>query len=60
MSPKHLRRYAVEFEGRFNSRDLPTMERMSALARGMEGKRLRYKDLIEANGLESYARRVRR
>ena len=60
MSPKHLHRYAAEVEGRFNSRDLSTVEWMEELARGMEGKRLRYKDLIEANGLESGARRVRR
>lgn len=60
MSPKHLHRYAAEFEGRFNSRDLSPMERMSQRARGMEGKRLRYKDLFEPTGLDSGARRVRR
>ena len=36
------------------------MERMGEVVHGMEGKRLRYKDLIEPHGLESYARRVRR
>ena len=45
MSPKHLHRYVTEFEGRHNIRSLDTIEQMAALAVGMVGKRLRYKDL---------------
>ena len=39
-------RYASEFSGRHNSRPLDTESRMRASTRGMEGKRLRYADLI--------------
>ena len=38
-SPKHLDRYVREFAGRNNMRDLDTVDQMSALARGMVGKR---------------------
>ena len=47
MSKKHLGRYVHEFSGRFNQRPLDTIDQMAALALGMVGKRLRYKDLIE-------------
>ena len=46
MSPKHLHRYVQEFAGRHNIRDLDTIEQMVTLARGMIGKRLRYRDLV--------------
>ncbi len=46
MSPKHLPRYVREFEGRHNRRSLDTIDQMKAMARGMLGKRLRYRDLI--------------
>ena len=46
MSPKHLSRYAWEFAGRQNDRLLDTLEQLARLFRAMEGKRLRYKDLI--------------
>lgn len=46
MSVKHLERYASEFSGRHNSRPLDTESQMRASTRGMEGKRLRYADLI--------------
>ncbi len=46
ISPKHLHRYVAEFSGRHNMRDLDTVAQMSALARGMVGKRLRYADLV--------------
>ena len=47
MSPKHLQRYVTEFAARHNLRDLSTMEQMAALARGMVGKRLTYKELTD-------------
>ena len=45
MSPKHLQRYVTEFAGRQNVRKLNTMRQMVLLARGLEGKRLPWKDL---------------
>ena len=56
MSPKHLDRYVTEFAGRHNARDLDTHAQMEQIAKGMEGKRLRYEDLIAPNGLDSGAR----
>ena len=55
MSPKHLGRYIAEFEGRHNDRPKDTVEQMRAMVRGLEGKRLRYKDLIADNGRASTA-----
>ena len=46
ISPKHTERYATEFEGRHNARPLDTIDRVKGLIQGMEGKRLRYRDLI--------------
>ena len=46
MSPKHLQRYVDEFAGRYNHRGEDTVDQMKGLVRGMEGKRLRYRDLI--------------
>ena len=45
-STKHLHRYVKDFVGRHNFRDLDTAEQMAEIAKGMAGKRLRYKDLI--------------
>ena len=56
LSPKHLDRYVTEFAGRHNTRDRDTGDQMVGLVTGMEGKRLRYADLIADNGLESGAR----
>ena len=56
LSPKHLDRYVTEFAGRHNTRDRDTRDQMVGLVAGMDGKRLRYADLIEDNGLESGAR----
>lgn len=55
-SEKHLDRYVREFSGRHNIRPLDTIHMMRIVAAGMEGKRLRYKDLIADNGLHSGAR----
>lgn len=46
MSWKHLNRYVGEFAGRHNQRDLDTLDQMTEMVLGMNGKRLRYKDLI--------------
>ncbi len=46
MSVKHLRRYVNEFSSRHNNRPLDTEAQMMATVRGMDGKRLRYEDLI--------------
>lgn len=46
VSVKHLDLYVDEFAGRHNLRDLGTEAQMSAVARGMVGKRLRYADLV--------------
>ena len=46
MSVKHLGRYVGEFAGRHNMRDCDTIQQMSMVARGLDGKRLRYRDLI--------------
>ena len=55
-SKKHLKRYVTEFVGRHNKRTLDTDDQMGALVCGMEGKRLKYAELIADNGLESEAR----
>ena len=46
MSPKHLHRYVGEFSGRHNDRDEDTVVQMNRSAARMEGRRLRYEDLI--------------
>ena len=56
LSPKHLDRYVQEFAARHNLRDEDTIDMMAAVASGMRGKRLRYRELIAPNGLESGAR----
>ena len=56
LSPKHLDRYVQEFAGRHNLRDEDTIDIMGAVATGMRGKRLRYRELIADNGLPSGAR----
>ena len=47
MSEKHLQRYVNEFAGRHNIRSLDTIDQMASVAKGMDGKRLRYRDLVE-------------
>ena len=56
LSPKHLDRYVQEFAGRHNLRDEDTIDIMAPIATGMRGKRLRYRELITDNGLDSGAR----
>ena len=46
MSPKHLQRYVDEFVGRHNMRSADTADQMSLMVRGMDGKRLKYKELV--------------
>ena len=47
VSAKHLQRYVDEFSGRHNVRNLDTLDQMAIVARSMDGKRLRYRELIE-------------
>ncbi len=56
LSPKHLQRYVNQFAGRHNFRDADTLAQMIAVTEGLAGKRLRYRDLIAPNGLDSGAR----
>ena len=46
MSAKHLGRYVNEFTGRHNIRHLDTVNQMELIAKGMVGKRLRYRELV--------------
>ena len=48
MSAKHLDRYVNEFSGRHNIRKEDTMDQMVSMTRGLIGKRLRYRDLVES------------
>lgn len=55
-SPKHLDRYVQVFAGHHTPREHDTIEIMGAVASGMDGKWLRYRELIADNGLSSGAR----
>lgn len=46
MSNKHLGRYVDEFVERHNMRGKDTVDQMADLAQGMDGRRLRYKELV--------------
>ena len=48
MSAGHLHRYVNEFAGRHNDRPADTRDQMRHIVEGMEGKRLKYDDLIAA------------
>ena len=48
MSSEHLHRYVNEFAGRHNDRPADTRDQMRHIVEGMEGKRLKYEDLIAA------------
>ena len=56
ISPKHLNRYVTEFAGKHNNRDADTAAQMAAVAAGLVGCRLMYRDLTADNGLSSGAR----
>ena len=45
ISPEHLNRYVQEFAGRHNMRNLDTLDQMAIVAKGLDGKRLKYRDL---------------
>jgi len=47
MSKKHLQRYIDEYAGRHNNRPLPTMNQIEKVVKGLDGKRLKYKELIQ-------------
>ena len=46
MSEKHLQRYVNEFAGRHNDRPSGTIDQMTHIVRGMDRKRLKYRDLV--------------
>ncbi|MYA79838.1 MAG: IS1595 family transposase [Acidobacteriia bacterium] len=46
LSEKHLNRYIAEYAGKHNLRNFDTINQMAAVAAGMVGKRLMYRDLI--------------
>lgn len=54
--PTHLERYLNEFITRYNIRTMDTIDQMRAIEIGMDCKRLRYRNLIADNGLDSEAR----
>ena len=56
ISPKHLERYVQEFAGKHNIRGDDTAAQMAAVAAGLVGRRLMYRDLTADNGLSSGAR----
>lgn len=43
---KNVDRYVYVFSGRYNNRTSDAIDQMQEMIRGMEGKRLRYQDLI--------------
>ena len=46
ISAKHLQRYVNEFSGRHGVREADTADQMSAVAAGMVGKRISYRELV--------------
>lgn len=48
LSPKHLQRYIDEFCGRQNMDGLGMLARMEAVAAGLVGKRLTYRDMVRS------------
>ena len=58
ISPKHLNRYVTEFAGKHNLREIDTADQLAEIAIRLDGKQLRYQDLIRDNGLDSGARLI--
>ena len=56
ISPKHLNRHVTAFAGKHNLREIDTSDRLAEIAIRLDGKQLRYRDLIAPNGLDSVAR----
>ncbi len=56
MSSKHLDRFVTEFVGWHNDRRRDSINQMDGIVQRMQGKRLRYDDLIVENGLPRGAR----
>ena len=48
MSPKHLQQYVNEFADSHNGRPSDTSDQMRHIVEGMDGKRLRYEELVSA------------
>ena len=46
MSIKHLHRYVLEFEGKHNVREKDTIDQMKNIVKNMDGKRLKYAELV--------------
>ena len=46
VSAKHLSRYVAEFEGRHISHPADTVDQIASIVQGINGKRLRYQDLV--------------
>ncbi len=46
MSPKHLDRYVKEFQHRHNMREMDTIKQMGHIVTSMQGKRLKYRELV--------------
>ena len=46
-STKHMQKYFNEFSGRHNIRNMDTIDQMGVIVTKMEGKRLKYEDLID-------------
>ncbi len=48
ISPKHLDRYVQQFAGKHNARNANTITQMQDVVAGMVGKRLTYRELVDA------------
>lgn len=46
MSANHLSRDVTEFAGRHNDRDADTIDQMVSMVQNMDGKKLRYRNLV--------------
>ena len=53
MSREHLQRYVQDFTGRHSVQDMGTIKIMGADVFGIDGKQLKYDDLVKANDLDS-------